>query len=737
MPKKKRSNKVGSGNASNKSDSESSNNSLSDSASSTSMSTATTIRKLSPKGQSAINKIIQILSQSESEDESNRILEIFERSQSPDSSRVLSGGGVVSQKTDSQIVSANKISIQANDISLTQNVDQPSNNEEIAAAAEEIIIPTANETIERNESILISANPSSLSLSIGGVNNNNNNNNNNDDDNFIPIIAKPKNQIIAASKNVKQNFANRETVRDARRQVARAQTRSKSSISRSEQQDSTRIINRSNSDIEESISSDQNPNIMDITDSESNNDDDNDDDIYIVDTPSNNADSNSNSNSNDNNNNNTIIATPVARANATLGINTTTTEPKAPQIWIKFLGNFEELIKKINKHITHDKYVIKLGGPNLIRFNSKCSDTYRALVRFFMNEKIEYHTYQQRSERSLRLAIRGIHSTTPKGNIHNELSNLGFTVRNIYNPTFKNHHGQGIYSPNLFFIELDPKNVNNSKIFDLKVLCNFSISVEYRRTNESLVQCERCQNFNHTQKYCHRSPVCVKCGLGHLTKVCTKPDTLPAKCGNCQGSHTANFRGCSYFLKLLNNKNKNSQKATNTNRNTNANTQRSRQQQQQKPQSQPNKNSQQQQQQQRDMSVRPRQTFNETENELEGLLNTNNLPASSSSDPIPIIVRMLEKHSAIIAEIQLHLNELYNHLIPNSRPSPPAAAQQQRQQQHQQQQVEEIRSVPSTYASVAATNTNLMPPPQSIQNNRPIRVVHSSDNLSSGQNIIK
>lgn len=70
-------------------------------------------------------------------------------------------------------------------------------------------------------------------------------------------------------------------------------------------------------------------------------------------------------------------------------------------------------------------------------------------------------------------------------------------------------------------------------------------------------QCHRCQRFGHGSRYCTLEPKCVKCGAAHLTGECTLPlkadlgkgknaeqQKDKVKCANCQGNHTANYRGC-------------------------------------------------------------------------------------------------------------------------------------------------------------------------------------------------
>lgn len=70
-------------------------------------------------------------------------------------------------------------------------------------------------------------------------------------------------------------------------------------------------------------------------------------------------------------------------------------------------------------------------------------------------------------------------------------------------------------------------------------------------------QCHRCQRFGHGSRNCSLTPKCVKCGAAHLTDECSLPKKAGlevennaerhkrnVKCANCQGNHTANYRGC-------------------------------------------------------------------------------------------------------------------------------------------------------------------------------------------------
>ena len=79
---------------------------------------------------------------------------------------------------------------------------------------------------------------------------------------------------------------------------------------------------------------------------------------------------------------------------------------------------------------------------------------------------------------------------------------------------------------------------------------NSIIKIEPPFVKKEIVQCK----ITHTQKYCNHNFRCVKCARSHPTDQCTKSPETPAKCIHCQGEHPANYKGCSAYKTLYNNK---------------------------------------------------------------------------------------------------------------------------------------------------------------------------------------
>lgn len=77
----------------------------------------------------------------------------------------------------------------------------------------------------------------------------------------------------------------------------------------------------------------------------------------------------------------------------------------------------------------------------------------------------------------------------------------------------------------------------------------------YKKTGPS--QCHRCQRFGHGSLNCGHAPRCVKCACTHLTNECVKPRDQAPTCSNCNGAHTANYRGCPSYTEIISSVSKN------------------------------------------------------------------------------------------------------------------------------------------------------------------------------------
>lgn len=226
-------------------------------------------------------------------------------------------------------------------------------------------------------------------------------------------------------------------------------------------------------------------------------------------------------------------------------------EPRPPPIYVYGVTNYNEMVDSIAQTTPDETYYTRTLPDKVVKINAITSETYRKLIRYFREEKVIHHSYQLKQERAYRIVLRGLHHSVPLEDIKAELAKKGHIVRNIINV----RHRTTKEPLPLFFVDLEPNN-NNKEIFNIEFIQNTKIGVEPPRHKADIVQCTRCQAYGHSKTYCYKKYKCVKCGGSHDTKICTKPKNTPATCALCNGSHPANYKGCSVYRDLIKTRNK-------------------------------------------------------------------------------------------------------------------------------------------------------------------------------------
>lgn len=218
---------------------------------------------------------------------------------------------------------------------------------------------------------------------------------------------------------------------------------------------------------------------------------------------------------------------------------------KPPPIFVHGVMDYGKMRLALTEVAEAEQYTTKSLANNIVKLNANTPETYRKLIKFMKDSGIIHHTYQLKEDKAYRVVLRNLHPTVPVEEIKSTIQKEGFQVRAITNI----RHRISKDPLPLFYVDLEPA-PNNKDIYSLKFINNQVIKVEPPRKNNSIVQCTRCQMYNHTKTYCTLPFACVKCGGQHDTKTCKKDPALPAKCALCGGNHTANYRGCDIYQKL-------------------------------------------------------------------------------------------------------------------------------------------------------------------------------------------
>lgn len=176
-----------------------------------------------------------------------------------------------------------------------------------------------------------------------------------------------------------------------------------------------------------------------------------------------------------------------------------------------------------------------------IRILMPDSDTFRSLTRVLTAQKVEFFHYSLPEDRPLRVIIRGVDTMCTEEEVMEGLREQGITAHQV-----SRLHRKRFPMP-LVLVVLPT--AQEEAVFKINRLCDLVVKVEKAAPPKETSQCHRCQGFHHSQRFCHLTQRCVKCGETHFTQECQKSRDLPAKCANCGESHPANYRGCKKFPK--------------------------------------------------------------------------------------------------------------------------------------------------------------------------------------------
>lgn len=188
-----------------------------------------------------------------------------------------------------------------------------------------------------------------------------------------------------------------------------------------------------------------------------------------------------------------------------------------------------------------------------VKINADSIDAYREMSTYLSNKGYKWHTYEIKQNRPIKVMVRNLHPTCKPENIVQELSDNGFKILSAVNilrkETKEEKKGSQITrtsekKPLPLFMLTFESNEDIKKVYAIKTLQNLVVKMEPVRSSRLVPQCKRCQRHGHTQHFCRRDAVCVKCAQKHLTATCTKDKNTAPKCANCNQAHPASYRGC-------------------------------------------------------------------------------------------------------------------------------------------------------------------------------------------------
>lgn len=207
------------------------------------------------------------------------------------------------------------------------------------------------------------------------------------------------------------------------------------------------------------------------------------------------------------------------------------------------------LAKKIGTNMFHIVPLLR-GKIHETKVQTYSEKSFREVTSFFDSSGKNYYTYQLKSSKGLTVVVKGIESDVDSNDVKSALVGQGFSIRSVTNIFNRNKVPQP-----MFRVELEPEARKLKKnevhpIYKLQYLLHRRISVDEPHKRWGPIQCQNCQEYGHTKKYCVLQTVCVVCGDLHQTTSCPVKAQEEKKCSNCGGNHTANYRGCPVYKNL-------------------------------------------------------------------------------------------------------------------------------------------------------------------------------------------
>lgn len=229
---------------------------------------------------------------------------------------------------------------------------------------------------------------------------------------------------------------------------------------------------------------------------------------------------------------------------------------KPPPIIIQRMPtNVKETLKSVKEDCEGNLNTKYLGGKLKLQFEK--TQDYIKFRTSAAKTSLEFHTYPLEEEKLTSLVLKGL-PPMEEEDVKELVATTGLTPLRIsrlakagespVRPTFR------ITLPGTTTLRDARKHHN---------LDGWTVYWEKFNPKNDVVQCYRCQEFDHTSRFCNEKAKCVKCGENHRTADCPfKGQRMEnPKCANCGGAHTASNKECPVYLQLIN---KRPQKKTRT-----------------------------------------------------------------------------------------------------------------------------------------------------------------------------
>ncbi|KAM8702064.1 hypothetical protein ACLKA7_001979 [Drosophila subpalustris] len=192
----------------------------------------------------------------------------------------------------------------------------------------------------------------------------------------------------------------------------------------------------------------------------------------------------------------------------------------------------------------------RLGAKGAIIFCCEAETTFKAIEDLAREQGLRSMSEDQVIRPKLSVIVCGLPPSINTNWVSGKIRALGFLPLKVTN-IVGNISGR---PTSKFRVELDHHDNNNS-FLKIATLGSFEVTIDKLHKHKPIVQCFKCQGFDHISSDCI-SPnfVCSKCAGPHDSRNCLATSESDVKCANCGQGHKATWDSCPAFLDILRSK---------------------------------------------------------------------------------------------------------------------------------------------------------------------------------------
>ncbi|KAL1129704.1 hypothetical protein AAG570_012648 [Ranatra chinensis] len=165
---------------------------------------------------------------------------------------------------------------------------------------------------------------------------------------------------------------------------------------------------------------------------------------------------------------------------------------------------------------------------------------YQKVYDLYKERNVQFFSFAFKDDHLKRFVLHDLPATFTPELILAELKRTIPSITSVSQMTKKLENGSTRKLP--LFIVTAKKDVTIQSFSQVRAIFYHEYKVEkFRSGGSNVVQCYKCQNFGHTNRFCNMPERCVCCGQAHSAKECK--ETI-LKCPNCSENHSAGSLNC-------------------------------------------------------------------------------------------------------------------------------------------------------------------------------------------------